>query len=85
KNVVAELTRLEERADKYRSKSGRIQISVDDYNRLAAMTGGHLADEPGELTIEEYVGLIDEAIEAVVSELNVQAAFERLTDIAEEI
>lgn len=78
KQLVGELTRLEERADKWRGKSGRIQISAEEYNRLAAMTGGRMADEPGELTIEEFVGLIDEAIYAVISKLNVREALDEM-------
>lgn len=86
KTVVAELTRLETRADKWRDKTGRIEVSIDEYNLLARLTGGQLADEPGgEITIEEYVALIDAAIEAVVSKLKVDDAFDAVMGIAGEM
>lgn len=67
KKLVAELSALKARADKYRNKSGRIQISLLEYNRLAQLAGRSPADEPGEMTFFEYVAIVDEVIEAACS------------------
>jgi hypothetical protein len=75
KAVVAELEQLEKRAAKYRPKQdgGRIEIAAAEYNRLAEMCGEPAAEDGAvHLTIHDYVSLIDAAIAAVVSRINLE-------------
>jgi hypothetical protein len=72
KCLVHRLEQLEQRANKYRDKAGRIEVGVDEYNELVSSSGATPAEAPVELTIADYVRRIDEYIESVVGKLFVE-------------
>lgn len=84
KTIVTRLEQIESRADKYRSKSGRITISACDFNELCSLTvstGRVDVSEPVELDFAEFVGLCDDFVAAACDRLRVTALHNELVGL----
>ena len=80
--LVDHLNSVAGRAAKFRNKSGRIEISRDEWNELAVVLDEPRVSHSKKLGMDEYVAAIDQYIETVIAGLSFEQV--EAADISEE-